>query len=221
MESSRFFYPFNQYSFIIQHSTEIPSFETQVCLQDALQFGLPELLIVSATHTRLLKAWLGSGSSRRAGWETMSDRTCARMMGREEETTGKRGSQESQITCFKGPLKGQWGKTAYHIMQTIVQLMSCASLPGVDCVKKKHPAQDREIPERQMQLPLSSVSCPATDLWVMYVHVNDFAMVCLPRYVESVVLSKYRRATLPVPFHINRSGKPSIVHLPFQRILIT
>lgn len=59
MEHSRYFNPHNQYSFIIQHFIEIPSFETQVCPQDApSNLDCQEPLAVSGLyfHTRLLKA---------------------------------------------------------------------------------------------------------------------------------------------------------------------
>lgn len=145
MESSRSFYTYNQYSFIIQHLTEIPSFETQVCLQDALQFGLPGATAVSASHTRLLKAWTAWLLSERKGDHFRQN--YASMMGREEEATGKEASMNPKslrIIVWKVLLNGNGGRMRSTLCKPgdgFVQLMSWVSLPGVDCVKKKCPAQ--------------------------------------------------------------------------------
>lgn len=193
MEPSRYFYPHNQYSFIIQRFTEIPSsFEILVQPQDTLQFRLPGAAFcfwaLLPTHTGCSAPVLHSAASCSQGSKGGHFRQKTGMDGKGGRSHRKRSysmrPKNTRILVLKVFSKWQWWMKAFNTIQNngvvchSYYLGLTARCRLCTKVKQKLSAQDSEDTRRQMQPPQN----PATEPMVIQSCGNIFGMVCLPRY---------------------------------------
>lgn len=126
MEPSRYFYPHNQYSFIIQRFTEIPSsFEILVQPQDTLQFRLPGAAFcfwaLLPTHTGCSAPVLHSAASCSPGSKGGHFRQKTGMDGKGGRSHRKRSysmrPKNTRILVLKVFSKWQWWMKAFNTIQ--------------------------------------------------------------------------------------------------------
>lgn len=174
METSRYFYPHNQYSFIIQRFTEIPSsFEILVQPQDTLQFRLPGAAFcfwaLLPMHTGCSAPVLHSAASCSQGSKGGHFRQKMGMDGKGGRSHRKRSysmrPKNTRILVLKVFSKWQWIMKAFNIIQNngvvchSYYLGLTARCRLCTKVKQKLSAQDSEDTRRQMQPPQN----PATE----------------------------------------------------------